>query len=512
MSDFFHLLGSGLMMSVAYLDPGNLEANIQAGVQSGFRLLWWFALCSLVFGYTFQAMAARLGVVTGQDLAKHCGEEYPRTARVLLWLMMEIAIIGADIQETIGSSIALHILSGEVISLWAGCLIISVSAFILLLLERFGLKQLEAVFAVFIALMGVSLGINFFQAHIPAKKVLTGLLVPTIPRDAWPVAVGALGALVMPYNIYFHSSLVSLKKPNGEAEQHDDHKRTRLFLHNMESIAMLAVAFIINLFVVCVFAQAFYGTEEVMGLETAGKHLGESYGVAFKYMWAVGLLASGQVGTIGLTYAGQLIMTGMLRLEVLAWQRMVATRLCALVPTLLLAVVFEASHKFDLVAHILNIVQSLQIPFALIPVMHMTSNKAIMGPSFCSGQGLRVFTHCMLLCVMGVNFYMLMGFMATDLPRQPWAIMCFVLLAGGYYSLVLYFFLGPLLWSQVVNNTKDKAKYIRKMLAASSARYMRLSGEEVEDKAEVLVSSPTAPTCPARDRGTSSAGLGTTHV
>ncbi len=166
---FMKFCGSGLLMSVSFLDPGNLEADIQVGVQTGYDLLWWYFICAVLFGFAFQCLAGQLGIVTGEDLAQHCGKRYPWPARILLWVLMEVAIVGADIQETIGSAIAISILSGGMLPLWAGCILISITAFLLLLLDRFGYRQLEAVFAVFIGVEAIALGINFVKAKVCAS-------------------------------------------------------------------------------------------------------------------------------------------------------------------------------------------------------------------------------------------------------------------------------------------------------------------------------------------------------
>jgi NRAMP (natural resistance-associated macrophage protein)-like metal ion transporter len=284
-------------MSVSYLDPGNLEADIQVGVQTGYSLLWWYATCAVALGFLVQCLAGQLGLVTGQDLAQHCGKRYPKPARWLLWVLMEIAIVGADIQETIGSAIAIAILSGGVIPLWAGCILISVTAFMLLLLDRCGFRQLEIVFALFILVEAVSLGINFFQAGVPAGEMFEGLLVPTLNRSNIVVAVGALGALVMPYNIFFQSSVVNARPRDTSTPG----RLSMLLVYmRLENMIMLIMAFIINVFVVCVFAEGFYDPTAdpppELGLETAGEHLAERFGGVFKTMWAIGLLASGQVG------------------------------------------------------------------------------------------------------------------------------------------------------------------------------------------------------------------------
>ncbi|GAX77144.1 hypothetical protein CEUSTIGMA_g4590.t1 [Chlamydomonas eustigma] len=444
---FLRFCGSGLLMSVSYLDPGNLEADIQVGAQAGYSLLWWYGISSVFFGFAFQCQAGRLGLVTGQDLAQHCGKRYPKEARILLWTLLEFAIVGADIQETIGSAIAISILTGGAVPLWLGCILISVTAFFLLLLDRFGFRQLEIVFAALIAVEAVALGINYFEADIPLQEVTMGLIVPKISSATLPVAVGALGALVMPYNIYFQSSIVNSRPRDSDS----DEKMGMLLVYmRMENMIMLVFAFIINVFVVCVFAEGFYNPDNPsmeLGLESAGDHLAERYGNTFRIFWAIGLLAAGQVATISLTYAGQLVMTGLLGMKVQAGVRMVATRLVALIPTVVMAVLFEATNTFDVAAQMLNVAQSLLLPFALLPALHMTANKEIMGEKFVSAKWFTILTAGITAIVLAVNGYLLYDVMRQqhasggDLGGSLAVLLALMLII--YYSLTAYYAIGP---------------------------------------------------------------------
>lgn len=439
---FITFFGSGLLASVAYLDPGNLEADIQLGVASGMSLLWWTAICCLVFGFTFQNLSGRVGLVTGKDLAQHLGQRYNKPARVGLWLLIEIAIIGADIQETIGSAIGIAILSNGKIPLYGGCILVSATAFSLLLLERVGFRWIEMLFAAFLSVEAVCMGINFFQAPIAAVDVAKGVFIPKLSTATVPVAMGALGALVMPYNIYFQSAVVNSRPRDVDT---DVKKRTLLAYLRVENFLVLVMAFIINLFIICVFADGFYGvlSEDDVGLESAGDHLGERFGEVFRTLWAIGLLASGQVATIGLTYAGQLVMSGLLNFQVKAGPRMLVTRLVALIPTVTLAVVFEASHTFDSVAQTLNMVQALVLPFALIPVIHVAADKKLLG-AFSSPTWITIFAGAIATVVTAVNGWTLVDFYQTELGTDNAGVTAgFCIFMIAYFSLILYFALGP---------------------------------------------------------------------
>uniref|UniRef100_A0A7R9V4I2 Natural resistance-associated macrophage protein n=1 Tax=Chlamydomonas euryale TaxID=1486919 RepID=A0A7R9V4I2_9CHLO len=461
---FLRFCGSGLLMSVSYLDPGNLEADIQVGVATGYDLLWWYATCAVLLGFVVQCLAGQLGLVTGQDLAQVCGQRYPRFARWLLWLLLELAIVGADIQETIGSAIAIFILSGGAIPLWAGCILISVTAFLLLLLDRFGFRHIEAVFGIFIAVEAVALGMNFFQAGVDADALVRGLVVPTLTRSSLPVAVGALGALVMPYNIYFQSSIVNARPRDTSTEGRMGMLLTYMRLENM---IMLVMAFVINVFVVCVFAEGFYDPaadpQPDIGLESAGDHLADHYGSIFRTMWAVGLLASGQVATISLTYAGQLVMTGLLGVKVSAGPRMLATRMVALVPTVLMAVFFEASNTFDAAAQLLNVGQSLLLPFALLPVVHMTANVDVMGRRWVSGRWWTGVSIGITVATVAVNGYLLVDSLVAQHDgglTWPW-MMLTISTTLLYYAIVAYYAIGP-------DNIPEAMQRTRKLCAQAT--------------------------------------------
>lgn len=459
---FLSFCGPGLLMSVAYLDPGNLTADIQAGTQTGFVLLWWFLLVSLGCGTAYQCVSGRIGLVTGKDLARLCGELYPRGARWTLWLLIEVAIVAVDIQETVGCAQALYILSQGKVPLWAGCIIVSATAFLLLLVERNGARWLEALFGLIIGVEAISMTVNFFMAGVPAKEVALGLFWPRMPEYAIIPAVGALGALVMPYNLFFHSAAVISRKPPVEVDPPHPHphpvgsaqqqqaQRPRLaavlrYLR-LETVLVLALTFWVNLTVICVFATGFYDQgQEVVGLQEAGEMLGERFGQSFKYIYAVGLFAAGQVSTIALTYAGQLVMAGLLRMEVKGWARMIATRLVALVPAVTVAIVSNSENKFGKINVMLNVVQSLMLPFALIPAIHMGANRSLMGRpgAFSSRLLFNLFLCVVAVACAAINGYVLVDFMHQYLPTGTGVVVGWSFLIATYYLLVMYFAVGP---------------------------------------------------------------------
>ncbi|KAL3840454.1 hypothetical protein ACJIZ3_025045 [Penstemon smallii] len=373
--------GPGFLMSIGFLDPGNLEGDLQAGAIAGYSLLW-LLMWATAMGLLIQLLSARVGVATGRHLAELCREEYPKWAGILLWVMAEVALIAADIQEVIGSAIAIQILSRGVLPIWAGVLITASDCFMFLLLENYGVRKLEGVFAVLISTMALSFAWMFADAKPSKKELLIGLLVPRLSSRTIRQAVGVVGCIIMPHNVFLHSALVQSRKidPNKKGQVQE-----AINYYSIESSAALFVSFMINLFVTTVFAKGFYGSKQAdsIGLVNAGQYLEDKYGgglFPILYIWGIGLLAAGQSSTITGTYAGQFIMGGFLNLPLKKSVRALITRSCAIIPTIIVALVFNKSEaSLDILNEWLNVLQSIQIPFALIPLLTLVAKEEVMG-------------------------------------------------------------------------------------------------------------------------------------
>ncbi|KAK4779409.1 hypothetical protein SAY86_006937 [Trapa natans] len=373
--------GPGLLMSVAFLDPGNLEGDLQAGAIAGYSLLW-LLMAATAMGLLIQTLSARVGVATGRHLAELCREEYPRGVGLALWLMAEVALIGADIQEVIGSAIAIHILSNGHLPLWAGVLITASDCFFFLFLENYGVRKLEALFAFLIGTMALSFALMFGDTKPSGKELLMGLLIPKLSSKTIRQAVGVVGGVIMPHNVFLHSALVQSRKVDPEKK---GQVQEAINYYNIESTFALVVSFIINLCVTTIFAKGFHGNSQTgtIGLVNAGQYLDEKYGgglFPILYIWGIGLLAAGQSSTITGTYAGQFIMGGFLDLRMKKWLRALITRSFAIVPTIVVAIVLDKSEaSLDILNEWLNVLQSMQIPFALIPLLTLVSKEKVMG-------------------------------------------------------------------------------------------------------------------------------------
>eukprot|EP01025_Chloroclados_australasicus_P039390 TRINITY_DN4074_c0_g1_i1.p1 TRINITY_DN4074_c0_g1~~TRINITY_DN4074_c0_g1_i1.p1 ORF type:complete len:657 (-),score=91.20 TRINITY_DN4074_c0_g1_i1:420-2138(-) len=436
--------GPGLLISIAYVDPGNLESDLQTGYLAGYSLAW-LIVWSTVLGFIVQLLAVRLGVVTHKHLALHCRAVYPAVPRYVLWLMAEIAIIGSDIQEVIGSAIAINLLGfiafGVSIPLWAGVLITGVDTFLLLTLERLGVRWLEAFFAVLVATMTMSFGWMYVKADCDTVELLKGAAVPTIQSAYFSTALGIVGSLVMPHNIFLHSSLVLSRKIDTTS---DGAKSEAIKYNAVESAVSLAITVVINLSVMSVFAAGFHGKDiDDVGLSTAGRYLGEEFGQAMEIIWAIGLFAAGQSSTMTGTYTGQFVMSGFLNLHVSPFKRALITRSVAMVPTLLVAVLCAGSNSIDLMNQALNVLQSVQLPFALLPVLYISTREHIMGTKFVLKSFFRIFVQGICGVLLVINLYVASTTFTSLSHGHPGLLLLTVVVCAVYAAFVAYLLIGP---------------------------------------------------------------------
>nr|CAX82411.1 Natural resistance-associated macrophage protein 2 [Schistosoma japonicum]CAX82461.1 Natural resistance-associated macrophage protein 2 [Schistosoma japonicum] len=454
--------GPGFLMSIAYLDPGNIESDLQSGAIANYRLLWLLFLATLM-GLFLQRLAARLGVVSGRHLAEVCYDEYPTAARFVLWLMVEIAIIGSDMQEVIGTAVAINLLSVGYIPLWGGVLITILDTLTFLFLDKYGLRKLEFFFGLLITVMAVTFGYEYVVVKPNQLSLLRGLFVPSCPGCGWPEleqAVGILGAVVMPHNFYLHSALVKTRdidRTNPYAV------REANMYYFIESAIALFVSLIINIFVVSVFGAGFFGKNVKQVIEnctiqgkipvhftnaassfdpnsvdlyTGGIFLGCEFGLACLFIWAVGLLAAGQSSTMTGTYSGQFVMEGFLNLKWKRWQRVLVTRSIAILPTIL-TTVFRGIEDLTGMNDFLNVLMSVQLPFAVIPLLTFTSSRLIMA-EFKNSLPVSVFANVISIAVVSINLFLGSVVIKARLPHN-WAVYIGMgLLFACYLGFVFY--------------------------------------------------------------------------
>ena len=374
---FLAFVGPGYMVAVGYMDPGNWATDIAGGARFGYALLSVILLSNLM-AILLQALAARLGIVTGRDLAQACRDSYPRPVSFALWLACEAAIIACDLAEVIGTAIALQLLFS--IPLIAGALITALDAFLLLLLMNKGFRFLEAFIIALLIVIAVCFGVQVVAAA-PLAATMLGGFVPTREIVANPamlyVAIGIIGATVMPHNLYLHSSIVQTRA----FERAYAGRRQAIRWATADSTIALMLALFVNAAILVVAATAFHssGHTEVAEIGDAYRLLSPLLGLGIaSILFAVALLASGLNSTVTATLAGQIVMEGFLQLRIPSWLRRLITRGLAIIPVVVVTALYGESGTAELLVFS-QVILSMQLPFAVIPLVLFVSNRRKMG-------------------------------------------------------------------------------------------------------------------------------------
>ncbi|KAM3578536.1 hypothetical protein VKS41_008921 [Umbelopsis sp. WA50703] len=423
--------GPGWLMSIAYLDPGNLESDLQSGALAGYKLLW-LLLWSHIAGLVIQILASRLGVVTGQNLAQLIRRNYRREVSFILWAFTQLAIIGCDMQEIVGTAIALKIMFG--LKLWVGVLITGFDTLSFIFVQ--GVKTLEIGFMVLIAVMATCFWIEMVRSKPDIGQIFDGVVYPRVPANAVVQAVGMLGCVIMPHNMYLHSALVMTRDLGKRAT---GKLREANFYFAIESGLALATSYFINLAIVVVFATVFYKPDmpadtPLPGLYDAATVLMETLGESSKYLWAIGLLAAGQSSVFASTLAGQYVMDGFFgAIFRKNWHRIAINRSVALIPSLFVAVL--AVDHFDTMGELLNVVQCICLPTAVIPILKLSASRSIMTQEFQSPRWLSVICWVLSCIIIGFNiliFHTFLNEMELEFPYMIYFIACIYMLFLAY--------------------------------------------------------------------------------
>lgn len=371
-------LGPGFLIAVGYMDPGNWATDLAGGSRYGYTLLFAIMLSNLM-AILLQSLSLKLGIATGQDLAQACRSAYSRPISLALWVLAEIAIIACDLAEVLGSAIALQLLFH--VPLLLGVILTSADVLLLLLLQNRGVRRLEALVITLIGTITVLFGIELFLSRPEWNAVWTHLLLPRHAILSDPgmlyIAIGILGATVMPHNLYLHSSIAQSRAYPRTPEG----RREAIRFANFDSALALTLALFVNAAILILAAAVFHrgGHTEVAEIGDAYKLLSPMLGVgAASTMFAVALLASGQNSTITGTLAGQIVMEGFLHLRVAPWLRRLVTRLLAIVPTVVVILLYGERGTGNLLVFS-QVILSLQLSFAVFPLVVFTSNRERMG-------------------------------------------------------------------------------------------------------------------------------------
>jgi len=396
--------GPGYLIAVGYMDPGNWATDLAGGARFGYTLLSVILLSNLI-AILLQALSLKLGIVTGRDLAQACRDHYSRPVSFALWVGCEIAIAACDLAEVIGSAIALNLLFGIPL-LWGVCLT-ALDVLMILLLQQRGFRWLEAFVLALVVTIAVCFAVEVILSRPAAREVLGGLVpsaeIVTNPAMLY-IAIGILGATVMPHNLYLHSSIVQTRKVGADEAS----KREAIRYATIDSTAALLFAFLVNGAILVVAAATFHtsGHRDVADIHDAYQLLTPLLGsAAASGLFALALLASGQNSTITGTLAGQIVMEGFLDIRLPAWLRRLITRLIAIVPAVVVTALYGETGTGKLLI-LSQVILSLQLSFAVVPLVYFTSQKSKMGP-FANGKPLAATAWVVAAVIIGLNAWLL---------------------------------------------------------------------------------------------------------
>jgi manganese transport protein len=401
----FGFLGPGFLISVGYMDPGNWATDIAGGSQFGYALLSVIMISNLM-AVLLQSLSLKLGVATDRDLAQLCRERYGRAVSFGLWIGAEIAIAACDLAEVIGSAIALNLLFH--IPLFYGVLITGLDVLLILLLQRWGFRWIEALVIALIGTIIAMFAVQLFLSHPEYGPAFRNLVVPSSSIIANPImlyiAIGMLGATVMPHNLYLHSSIVQSR----QYQRTSAGKREAILMANVDSALALTVALFVNAAIVVVAAAVFYrsGHFEVAAIEDAYRLLSPLVGAsAASTLFAVALLASGQNSSITGTLAGQVVMEGFIHIKLQPWLRRMITRSVAIIPTIIV-VWFTGERGTEKLLLLSQVILSLQLSFAVVPLVIFTGSRAVMG-EFVNSRLLQAVSWVVAVLIAGLNAWFL---------------------------------------------------------------------------------------------------------
>jgi len=398
--------GPGLMVSVGYMDPGNWATDLAGGARFGYTLLS-VILISNFMAILLQHLALKLGIATGRDLAQACRDHFSRPVSFCLWILCEVAIAACDLAEVIGSAIAITLLFPK-IGLVTAVLITALDVLVVLFLQGKGFRRLEALVAALIITIGGCFAYELIVSRPSIALVLGGLVPQTqviLDPSKLYIAIGILGATVMPHNLYLHSSIVQTRAFNRDEEG----KAMAIKYATIDSTAALLCAFFINAAILILSAAAFHGTshQDVAKIEDAYTLLTpvlRDAGLA-SMLFAVALLASGQNSTLTGTLAGQIVMEGFLNIRMRPWLRRLVTRLIAIIPAVIVASIYGANGVNDLLI-LSQVILSLQLSFAVLPLVWFTSDKRKMG-RFVNPRWMKWLAWLVTIIIIALNGYML---------------------------------------------------------------------------------------------------------
>jgi manganese transport protein len=413
------------------MDPGNWATDLAGGAKFGYALLWVILLSNLMAMF-LQTMCVRLGIAGGRDLAQACRDRYSKPVSYVLWILCEIAIIACDLAEVIGSAVALNLLF-HIPLVW-GVVITGFDVLLLLSAMHFGFRKIEAIVITLVTTVAVCFAVQVVLSKPEWGALATGLFIPTVPNaEAFYIALGILGATVMPHNLYLHTALVQTR----DIERTSAGMRQAIRYNTIDTIIALGAAFFVNAAILVVAAAVFHmtGHLDVSELEEAHRLLAPLLGAPIaSTAFAVALLASGQSSTITGTLAGQIVMEGFLKIRIRPWLRRLITRLLAIVPAIVLIGASGGKNTVGLLVFS-QVVLSMQLSFAIFPLMSFTSDRKLMG-EFANSLLVKIVGYTICTVIASLNLYLLFQVLGAG-----WMALI-VGVAGSFAIWVRFFYRG----------------------------------------------------------------------
>ncbi|OOQ59712.1 Nramp family divalent metal transporter [Mucilaginibacter pedocola] len=452
-------LGPAYLVSVGYMDPGNWATDLAAGSQFGYKLIWVLLLSNMI-ALLLQNLCVRLGIVRGLDLAQASKHSYPRFVNFCLYILAQISIIACDLAEVIGMAIGLNLLFGLPL-IW-GVSITMLDTLLLLFLMNKGMRKLEGFIISLIFIVGLAFLLEMFIVKPVALEVAKGFIPTELNQRSLYLAIGIIGATVMPHNLYLHSSLVQTRK----IDRSDEGIKNAIRYNFWDTTIALNLAFFVNAAILILAASAFFGRgyHEVAEIQDAHKLLTNIFGKLAPALFAIALIAAGQSSTVTGTLAGQIIMEGHLNLRIAPWLRRLLTRIFAIVPAFF-TILHAGEEGLGKLLILSQVVLSLQLGFAIIPLIHFTSDKKRMG-KFAINVPLRILAWLFAVVIVGLNVRLVIEEISSWAAENPGSadIVNYVAtpIAGAIGLLLLYVFIRPLLFKHA-----GQPSYVPHGLAAS---------------------------------------------
>ncbi len=429
----FAFAGPAYLVSVGYMDPGNWATDLEGGARFGYQLLWVLVMSNLM-AILLQTLSARMGIAAGRDLAQACRESYPKPIGYVLWAMCEIAIAACDLAEVLGTAIGLNLLFN--VPLLYGVIITGFDTMLFLVIQHFGIRKMEAFIIMLISTIGVCFGMELFLSKPNISEIATGLM-PQLSSESLYVAIGILGATVMPHNLYLHSALVQTRS----VEQTKEGKKIACKYNMIDTAIALNAALFVNAAILIVAASTFFKNGVVVTeIQQAHELLTPLLGTTLaSTAFAIALLSAGQSSTLTGTLAGQIVMEGFLRFKMRAWLRRLITRLIAIIPAVTVIAIKGEQGSYDLLI-LSQVILSMQLPFAVIPLIQYTSDKGKMG-EFANNVWVRILAWVVAIIIIGLNANLVIDTI-TELIQESngalWPWLTVVPVAVGCALLLVY--------------------------------------------------------------------------